>query len=262
MRLLIQLTETDKRVLFALFIIIILLFVLIGYLGFIVTRVMKRQGQKLDTKVYDVVVTRVINNKKDFKKYARKKNWRMFYKSAQIPVLILLIAGFFVFIHFLVNNFENVSLLDANRGFSSLLFIWDFEHIQKIDFFGMEIISQWPQLYEGIGYPQFVVEAIPSYLAVLGILVGGLWYLYEVQALIARSLRINSLCDSIFEKSLEGFNINNQFVNQMNPQNNAMPQQGVPPMPNNVVPPVQQQPPVQQAPQPQQKEHKFPFWRK
>ena len=51
MRLLIQLTETDKRVLFALFIIIILLFVLIGYLGFIVTRVMKRQGQKLDTKV-------------------------------------------------------------------------------------------------------------------------------------------------------------------------------------------------------------------
>ena len=126
----------------------------------------------------------------------------------------------------------------------------------------MEIISAWPQLYEEIGYPQFVAEAIPSYLAVLGIAVGGLWYLFQVQALIARSLRINSLCDSIFEKSLEGFNINNQFVNQMNPQNNMMNQQAVPPMQNNPVPPAQQQPPVQQAPQPQQKEHKFPFWRK
>ena len=52
MRLLIQLTETDKRVLFALFIIVILLLVLIGYLGFLVTRVMKIQGAKLDTKVY------------------------------------------------------------------------------------------------------------------------------------------------------------------------------------------------------------------
>ena len=55
MRLLIQLTETDKRVLFALFIIVILLLVLIGYLGFLVTRVMKIQGAKLDTKVYDQI---------------------------------------------------------------------------------------------------------------------------------------------------------------------------------------------------------------
>ncbi len=260
MRLLIQLTETDKRVLFALFIIVIVLLVLNVYLVFLVTRVMKIQGAKLDTKVYDVVVNRVITNKKDFKIYARKKNWRMFYKSAQIPIIILIVAGFFVFIHFLVNNFEPVSLLDAHKGFSTLLFIWDFEGVDKVNFFGMEIISNWPQLYEDIGYPQFVVEAIPSYLAVLGIAVGGLWYLFEVQALIARTLRINTLCDKIFEKSLEGFNINNQWFTQMSAQNNM----GQVPPQNVGVPPVQpqvQQPPVQPQPAPQ-KESKFPFWKK
>ena len=75
MSFLISLSENDKRLIFALFIILILVFVLIGYIGFLITKVMKWQGKKLDSLVADPVVTHVITNKKHFFRYARKKNW-------------------------------------------------------------------------------------------------------------------------------------------------------------------------------------------
>lgn len=218
---LIQLTETDKRVIFAIFLLIILIFVLVGYIGFLVTRIMKRQGEKLDTKVYDVVVTKVITDKKHFKKYARKKNWRMFYKSAQIPIIVLISAGLMILLYFLITNFK-YSLFDPQHGFSTLLFIWDFDKIEYNSFLGISVWKDWPPLHEVYGKPTFVWEALPAYIGVFAIIIGALWYLYEVQALIARGLRIRRLSDKVFEKSLEGYNQNNQQANLLNnpPTNN------------------------------------------
>lgn len=216
MHALIQLTENDKRIIIAIFLVLILLLVLVGYIGYWITRIMDSQGRKLDTKCYDVVTTRVITNKKVFRAYARKKNWQMFYKSAQIPMIIMLSAGLCILLHFLINGF-NVNLFDPHKGFSSMLFLWDFKNIPTTQFFGWKIICGWPPLYEDIGKPVFVPEAIPSYIGVIALAVGFLWYLVCVQALIARGLRIRKLCDSIFEKSLEGFNQNNQAMGIMGP---------------------------------------------
>lgn len=226
---LIQLTETDKRVIFAFFLLLILLFVIVGYIGLLITRVMKSQGQKIDTKVYDVVVTRVVTNKKEFKKYARKKSYKMFYKAAQIPMIILVMSGLCILLHFLINNFQ-YGLFDARHGFSTILFLWNFNDPDiTAEIFGIKLLAKWPPLYEEIGKPQFVAEAIPSYLGVIGLVVGGLWYFYVIQAFIARSLRINKLSDSIFEKSLEGYNVNTQNMivpnQQVNQNPNPQPQQ-------------------------------------
>ena len=57
---LIQFTENDKRIIFALLIVIILVFVLIGLLGSLVVRTMKWQGKKCDTLVSDVVTNRIV----------------------------------------------------------------------------------------------------------------------------------------------------------------------------------------------------------
>ena len=76
MNLLVSLSENDKRLIFALLIVFVLVFVLIGYIGFLITRIMKWQGKKIDAVVADAVVSRVITTKKHFKEYARKKNWR------------------------------------------------------------------------------------------------------------------------------------------------------------------------------------------
>ena len=58
--ILVQLTENDKRIIIALCLIIILLFVLIGLIGSLIIRVMKWQGKKCYTLVSDVVTNRIV----------------------------------------------------------------------------------------------------------------------------------------------------------------------------------------------------------
>ena len=92
MNLLISLSETDKRVIFVLLLLIIITLVIFGYIGLLITRVMRWQGRRVDQFTHDVVVTKVIDNKKDFVRYARKKNWVWFFKQAWKPLTIILLA--------------------------------------------------------------------------------------------------------------------------------------------------------------------------
>ena len=78
---LIQLTETDKRILIALCLVLILVFVLIGLMGSLIIRTMRWQGRKCDTLVSDVVVYKIVTTPKQLKKYARKKNSRYFLNA-------------------------------------------------------------------------------------------------------------------------------------------------------------------------------------
>ncbi|MCQ2815177.1 MAG: hypothetical protein MJ227_02665 [Bacilli bacterium] len=207
---LISLSESDKRFIFALALVILLLFVIVWYIGFIITRVMKSQGKKLDDAVHDVVVTRVITDPKSFKKYARKKNWRMFFKQAAVPLLICLIASLTLVIgNSIMKDFSYNPFSSVDKGFASLLFLWDFDNPDYYTtVFGMKVLSSWPPL---TNTPHFVVNAIPSYIFVPGILVGGVWYLIVCQAFIARRLRIRALSKSIFEKSLDNYNQSQAF---------------------------------------------------
>ena len=221
MNFLISLSENDKRLIFALLLVLILVFVLIGYIGFLITRVMKWQGKKLDHVVADPVVTRVITNKKHFIRYARKKNWRLFVKQSYIAVLILLAGG-------LVWLFRNIFTHDwsynvfeyQKTGFGTILFIWDFSGCFKFD---KGLVLNWPQL---INSPHLEGVAWASYIFVTCLIVGGIWYLIALQALIARTIRMYHLSTSAFEKTLEGFNQNQQAATiaaakyQDTPQNN------------------------------------------
>src|SRR5574344_1285221 len=100
--MLLKLTESDKRLIIAFLLIFILLFVIIGAIGYLIVRIMKWQGKKLDSCVSDVVYTRVITDKKKFSKFAHKKNWIIFYKAARVPVIIMLVSGIILVIRILV----------------------------------------------------------------------------------------------------------------------------------------------------------------
>ena len=220
--LLISLSENDKRLILALLLVLILLFVLIGYIGMLITHVMKWQGKKLDNAVADVVVTRVVTTKRHFKSYARKKNWRFFFKQSIIPIIILLVAALTLIIRNAVTKDWAYNVMNKETGFSSLLFLWDFgndEYYTKV--FGLKILAKWPAL---INKPHFVASAWVSYVFVPLVLIGGLWYLWALQSLIARTIRIFKLSSSVFDKSLEGFNqttvLNNQFNNVANLEQN------------------------------------------
>ena len=222
MSLFISLSETDKRVIFVLLLVIIVTLVIFGYIGLIVTRVMKWQGKRVDQFTHDVVVTKVIDNKKDFVRYARKKNWVWFFKQAWKPLTIILIASLFLIIRNAITGDWGYNVFDHQKtGFGTLLFIWDINdpNIYK-EFFGIRLIADWPPL---ISTPHWSWDAWVSYIFVPAIFVGGIWYLIALQCVVARTIRIYQLKHSVFDKSLDNYNQNDPRSNM--PINN-------PPMPN------------------------------
>ena len=214
----VSISENDKRLIFALLLLIILVFVLIGYIGFIVTRIMKWQGKKMDTLVSDVVVTRTITKKIPFFNYARKKNWRLFFKQSWIAVIILLVGALVLVIRDAVMRDFSYNIFDYNTtGFNTVLFLWDFSGcIQKQ---GAAVLLNWPEL---INEPHVSGDAWASYVFMSCMIVGGTWYLIAIQSLISRTIRMFKLSTTVFEKSLDGFSQNTpvQPVAVPQPQDN------------------------------------------
>lgn len=217
--MLIKLTENDKRIIFVLLAVIILLLVLIAYIGYLVTIVMRWQGKKINNYVSDVVINGVITNEKDFKRYAKKKNLLVFYHQARIPAIILAIAIIFYVIVSSIFGFENP--FNHHTGFGTLLFVWDFTTIIQKPESGVGLLINWPEL---INTPHFAKEAWISYIFIPLAFIGGLWYLFTVQAYIARYLQISKLAQKIFTEQIENYINQNQAQNQVQNQNNTPPQ--------------------------------------
>ena len=204
-RLLISLSEKDKRVILIFFLLIIVAIAFIAIIGAIITRVMKWQGKRMDDLTHDVVVTNVIDNKKDFLRYARIKNWYTFFKQAWKPLLILLATSLVIIIHNGATNNWQYDMLDYEKtGFNTLFFIWDFNDPNIYHtFFGIKMICDWPTI---INYPHFSLEAWASYLFFFGMIIGGTWYLVALQCVIARTIRMYKLSYDLYRKSLDGYN--------------------------------------------------------
>ncbi|MBQ6730586.1 MAG: hypothetical protein IJR08_01605 [Bacilli bacterium] len=205
--LLIQLTENDKRIIFALCIVIILLFVIIGLLGSLVVRTMKWQGKKCDSLVSDVVTNRIITTPHQLRKYAAVKNSRCFLKQAWIPLVLMIVATLIIVIRDAVMNNWAYNPFNIDNGFGSLLFVWKLTYNNPEEYtiiFGVKILAKWVLVNE----PHFVVEALSSYIAVPLAVVGVLWYLVAAQAYLARTIRSWKLSKTVFEKSLDNYNQN------------------------------------------------------
>lgn len=217
----IALSENDKRLIFAILLVLILVIVLIGYIGFLITRIMRWQGKKLDTLVADAVVTRVITDKRHFMRYARKKNWRLFFKQSYIAILLMLFAVVMLIVRDAIYKDFSYNPFNIENGFGSLIFVWDFSVCFKRE--GISLIFNWPAL---VNTPHFVLDAWGGYIFVTFAFVGFIWYLIALQSLIARTLRMFKLSTTAFEKNLDGFNQNTQFAQQQNTQ--------IPPDQNNL----------------------------
>ena len=202
---LISLSDKDKRVILIFFLLLIVIIAFIAVIGAIITRVMKWQGKKMDDLTHDVVVTNVVDNKKDFMRYARIKNWYTFFKQAWIPLIILTVSALILIIHNGATGDWSYDLLDyKSTGFTTLFFVWDFDDPNIYHtFFGIRLICDWPPI---LNYPHFSIEAWASYLFFFGMVIGGTWYLVTLQCVIARSIRMWQLSYDLYTKSLEGYN--------------------------------------------------------
>ena len=209
--LLIKLSENDKRVIIAIFLILILVFVLIGLIGSLIVRTMKWQGQKCDTLVSDVVTNHIVTTPTQLRNYARKKNARYFIKQAWIPILLILTGVLIIIIRDAVKQDWSYNPFNTNDGFGTLLFICDFDNAQYATIFGIKLLADWPPFIA----PHFEQAALVSYFAIPPLIIGACWYLVAAQAYLARTIRAYHLSKKVFEKSLEDFNQNTP-INQGN----------------------------------------------
>ena len=203
--LLIKLTENDKRIIIAIFLILILVFVLIGIIGSLIVRTMKWQGKKCDTLVSDVVTNHIVTTPLQLRLYARKKNSRYFIKQAWIPILLIVAGVLTIVIRDAVKQDCSYNPFNIKDGFGTLFFVWDFENAPRTTIFGITLISDWPPF---ANEPHFEAAAIVSYIAVPLVIIGGIWYLVVAQAYLARTIRAYKLSKTVFEKSLDNFDQN------------------------------------------------------
>ncbi|MCR4911366.1 MAG: hypothetical protein K5925_02440 [Bacilli bacterium] len=217
--ILISLSENDKRLIFALLIVIILVIVLVGYLSFLLVKLMKWQARKADTLIHDVVVTKVITNKRHLINYGRKKNWALFFKQAYIPLIIIAVGVAVLLIRDAVYNDYSYNPFSVENGFGSIFWTWKLSD----EFIGGDLIKFNKIVVDN--YPHFVAEGWAGYIVAPCFLVGGAWYLVVAASLLARTIKIQVRSREVFEKSLDGYtqsetNVNTQ-VNQNNVDNNV-----------------------------------------
>lgn len=210
--ILLSLSDSDKRIIFSLLLILIVAIVLIGLLGYILYRVMKFQAKKMDALVHDVVVTKVITDKKHFIKYGRYKNWALFFKQSYIPLLIIIFAFIILIIHNSITGNWGYNPFSTVDGFGTIFFTWkasgEYTNGSLIKFAKLVVDNT----------PHLVGKAWAGYIFGPCILVGGVWYYITASSLLARTIFLYKRGREIFEKSLDGYRQSETIQNDTNNQ--------------------------------------------
>lgn len=196
----ISLSDTDKKAIIILVIFLLLFFLLLGLVGMAVRYVMHIQANKVDTVMHDVTKTHVVNSSSSFKKLARKKIARIFFKENLIPFAIGLVALLiWVFFNVATSRWQE----NMFYNFSDLFFDFDWSKVfVKTVFWFHPIPVNWPEV---VKYPEAKLDNIVSYIVVLLTIVALIYYAYACQGYVARWFRINSRARSIYEKSLKDY---------------------------------------------------------
>ncbi len=191
------------ELLYLLLALIFLTLALIGGIGWLFETLIKKYGDQVDAETWKIYETRTVNTPKEFARIAFKKSHRQAFKDyfwalLTIASMIGLLLGYMAI-------FNDPSLIDdlfnyQTRGFNTIFPIFDWANIPTSEFFGFNLISDWPVL---LNVPRFVPEATISYILFLLALLGGLLTFRATLSLIGRTLRIQSKKNQIFMKNLD-----------------------------------------------------------
>ena len=210
---LLTLSDSDKRIVFSLLLILVVGIVLIGLLGYILFRIMKWQSKKMDDLVHDVVVTKVITDKKAFIRYGRYKNWALYFKQAYIPLLIIIFAFLILIIHNSITGNWAYNPFSTYDGFGTIFFTWknsgQYTDGSLIKFAKLVVDNK----------PHLINIAWAGYIFGPSILVGGTWYLIVASSLLARTILLYKRRRDVFEKSLDGYRQSETYDSNVNNNN-------------------------------------------
>ena len=200
----IQLSDTEKKALIILLILLVIAFLIIGLLGVAIRATMIHQSKRADSMMHDVTVTHVIDNPRSFRRFGRKKNCRALYRDSLIPFGIAFLAMVvWTIYNIATGNWAENIFADCGDLFFQFDWVGTPENPVFVKVFGMSLLSRWPDVAHA---PEFRLEHLCSYIVVFMLIVSWLYYAYVCQAFISRSWMINRRSNEVFHKSLEGYN--------------------------------------------------------
>lgn len=195
---LIQLSESDKRILISLLLVLILLFVLVGYLVKFIKYLLKVQGDYVEKSMYDILDADLITDKKHFFKVSWEKNTRKFYFSARLPVIILICLLAIVLIYQTVIEDYSWDFFAFYLKEASFKLDWPTQ-----EFFGLQIISDWPSIAKASVFYFDKFDAWLTYLVTLTGAYAIIHFLLCSISLLARNIRTIKVGNEYFKKDLD-----------------------------------------------------------
>lgn len=163
---LIQLTEKDKRVLIALFIILILIFVLIAYIGQGVKNLMKRYSRGIDGYMHELCKAKLVNDPREFRIQVYKKETKLLYERTRWIFRVFIVFTVAFIAYSLIVRPGGGSAPFAYVGENIRMLFFDLD-CPKEEFFGIKNFPvDWPYIARKPS-PSFTLPAIVSYIMLI-----------------------------------------------------------------------------------------------
>jgi len=209
---LIQLTEKDKRLLIALFIILILLFVLVAYVGQGIKNLMKKYAKGIDGYMHELCSAKLIDNPRDFRRQVFKKESKVLYEKTRwvFRIFIVSMVGFVVYSLIAKPGGDSTPFAYVGESLKGLWF--DFKW-PKGEFFGIKKFPiDWPYIAHKPS-PEFTLPSIVSYLMLIVWIVTFFGIFTSTLRFIARINRAREKSVDAFTRSLDDANFSEEKYN-------------------------------------------------
>jgi hypothetical protein len=192
----VRLSESDKKTLIVLVLIILFVVMIVGYIQKLVGYIMKNQGTTVDNQMYDILRTGVIQKKRIFVKEARRKSGIYFLKKAWIPFLlsVICIGSFIIYVY--IYRGGDFTFFTDSWGLMMPNINWNVN-----EFFSIRIPTDYPEFETYFAFD----GSRDEYISLIFVIVSAIpltFYLVDCQAFIARSMRIRKLCNTYFSKDV------------------------------------------------------------
>ncbi len=200
---LIQLTEKDKRLLVALFIALIIIFVLIAYIGQGIKALMKRYSKGIDGYMHELCSAKLVTTPKQFRAQVFKKESKVLYASTRwvFRVFIVFTTAFIIYTCVAKPSGSGANLFKYFNDSVKGLFIdlnWP-----RGEFFGIKNFPvDWPYVARGVEI-KFTLPCIISYLTFIAWIFTFFGLFTSTLRFIARINRARVKSVEVFSRSLD-----------------------------------------------------------
>ncbi len=209
---LIQLTEKDKRILIALCIVLILVFVLIAYIGQGIKSLMGKYAKGIDGYMHDLCSAKLVTTPREFRKEVFKKETKVLYKRTRwvLRVFIVCMVGFLIYTFVAKPSGEDNLFGYVGESIKTVFIDFDWP---RGEFFGIKnfpidwpYVAKWPD-------PAFTIPAIISYVMFIVWIFTFFGLFTSVLCFIARMNRARVKSVEVFTRSLDNANFVEDQVN-------------------------------------------------